>query len=60
MKVISPASLQSKAMDILRELEMTGEEVVVVENGQAVLKIISYRREWFDGEGEAQSRGAAA
>jgi antitoxin (DNA-binding transcriptional repressor) of toxin-antitoxin stability system len=50
MKVISERALKDRMSDYFRELEATGEELLVTKDGQLVLKIISYRR--YSGEAE--------
>ncbi len=45
MKVITEAALKDKLSECLREVENTGEELLVTNNGEMVLKVISYRRE---------------
>ena len=44
MKVISEKTLIDRMSDYFRELEATGEELLVTKDGQFVLKIISYHR----------------
>ena len=44
MKVISERALKDRMSDFLREVEATGEELLVTKDGQLVLKIISYHR----------------
>ena len=55
MKIVSPMSLTSKLSEILRELEATGEEVLVMDKGQLVLKIISYSRKRIEDDGDMQN-----
>jgi antitoxin (DNA-binding transcriptional repressor) of toxin-antitoxin stability system len=50
MKVISETALKDRMSDYFREVEATGEELLVTKDGQLVLKIISYHR--YSGEGE--------
>ncbi len=47
MKVISERALKERMSDYFREVEATGEELLVTKDGQLVLKIISYHR-YFD------------
>jgi antitoxin (DNA-binding transcriptional repressor) of toxin-antitoxin stability system len=44
MKVISETALKDRMSDYFREVEATGEELLVTKDGQLVLKIISYHR----------------
>jgi antitoxin (DNA-binding transcriptional repressor) of toxin-antitoxin stability system len=44
MKVISETALKDRMSDYFREVESTGEELLVTKDGQLVLKIISYHR----------------
>ena len=50
MKVITETALKEKLSEFLREVEATGEELLVTNDGETVLKVISYRREHTDGE----------
>jgi len=45
MKVVSEMTFKNKMTEIFRDIEATGEEYLVIENGQMVFKIISYKRE---------------
>jgi hypothetical protein len=45
MKTMSESAFVNRLAEIFRELEKTGEEVVVTENGEMVLKLLSYHRE---------------
>ncbi len=45
MKVITETALKDKLAECLREVETTGEELLVTSNGEMVLKVISYQRE---------------
>jgi len=45
MKTVSENILKTRMAELFREVEATGEEVLVTDNGEMVLKIISYRRE---------------
>lgn len=45
MKIVSENTLKNKMLEILREIETTGEEIWVMNDGQMVLKIISYKRD---------------
>ncbi len=44
MKVISERALKDRMSYYFRELEATGEALLVTKDGQLVLKIISYHR----------------
>ena len=44
MKIISERALKDRMSDYFREVEATGEELLVTKDGQLVLKIISYHR----------------
>lgn len=44
MKVVSDTMLKDRMTDYFREVEATGEELLVTKDGQLVLKIISYHR----------------
>jgi len=48
MKVVSEMTFKNKMAEMFRELEATGEELLITENGQMVLKIISYHRELIE------------
>ncbi len=50
MKVITEAALKEKLSEFLREVETTGEELLVTNDGETVLKVISYCREQTDDE----------
>jgi len=45
MKTVSEKTLKSRMSELFHEIEATGEELLVAENGEMVLKIISYRRD---------------
>jgi len=45
MKTMSESTFVSRLAEIFMDLEKTGEEVVVTENGEMVLKLVSYHRE---------------
>jgi len=45
MKIVSETMLKDSMSEYFREIEATGEEVLVTDHGEMVLKIISYRRE---------------
>jgi prevent-host-death family protein len=45
MKTVSENTLKSRMTELFREVEATGEALLVTNNGEMVLKIISYRRE---------------
>jgi antitoxin (DNA-binding transcriptional repressor) of toxin-antitoxin stability system len=54
MKVISETALKDRMSDYFREVEATGEELLVTKDGQLVLKIISYHR--YSGEAELRPK----
>jgi prevent-host-death family protein len=41
-KVVSKSSLKSRMLEYLREVEATGEELIVTSHGRPVLKIVPY------------------
>jgi prevent-host-death family protein len=51
MKTVTENALKDRMSDYLREVEATGEELMVTKDGQLVLKIISYNR--YSGELES-------
>lgn len=57
MKVISERALKDRMSDYFRELEATGEELLVTKDGQLVLKIISYHRHSGEVESHPNDRG---
>lgn len=44
MKPVSKSVLKSRMLEYFREVEATGEELIVTNNGQPVLRIVPYRR----------------
>jgi antitoxin (DNA-binding transcriptional repressor) of toxin-antitoxin stability system len=44
MKIISEHALKDRISDYFREVEATGEELLVTKDGQLILKILSYHR----------------
>ena len=50
MKIVSESVLKEKMSEHFRELENTGEELLVTNNGELVLKIISYHRDSVNSE----------
>ncbi len=52
MKMVTESALKDRMSDYFREVEATGEELMVTNDGQLVLKIISYHR--YFGESEAR------
>ena len=50
MKAISENTFKNKMTEIFLELEASGEEVLVMEDGQMLLKLISYRKESVNSE----------
>jgi antitoxin (DNA-binding transcriptional repressor) of toxin-antitoxin stability system len=45
MKTISKSKLKSQMLKIFREIEETGEEVIVTDHNQPVLKVVLYNNE---------------
>ncbi|HEX9944804.1 MAG TPA: type II toxin-antitoxin system Phd/YefM family antitoxin [Thermoanaerobaculia bacterium] len=41
-QVVSKASFQDRALEYLREVEATGEELIITDQGKPVLKLIRY------------------
>jgi len=60
MKIVSESTLKNKMAELFREVEATGEELVVTNNGETVLKIISYRREPGQIEPHIHEQGASS
>jgi antitoxin (DNA-binding transcriptional repressor) of toxin-antitoxin stability system len=54
MKVVSESTLRSRITELFREIEASGEELLVANNGELVLKIISYRREHVENNSYTQ------
>lgn len=50
MKTVPDNILKEKIVDYFREVEATGEELIVTHEGEMVMKIISYRRELSDND----------
>ncbi len=57
MKVISESALKDRMSDYFREVEATGEELLVTKDGQLILKIISYHRYFGEEEMQPKERG---
>ncbi len=53
MKIVSESTLKNRMTELFREVETTGEELLVTDNGEIVLKIISYHREQVTSESYA-------
>ncbi len=60
MKMISESALKARISECLREVEATGEELLVTNNGEMVLKIISYRRETRKNESKINEHGSSS
>ena len=45
LKTVSKSKLKAKALEYFREVERTGEELVVTDRGRPVLKIVPYREQ---------------
>lgn len=54
MKVVSEHILKNRITELFREIEASGEELLVANNGEIVLRIISYRREYAECEQQSQ------
>ncbi len=52
MKIISERAMKDRMSDYFREVEATGEELLVTKDGQLVLKIISYHRYYDEVESQ--------
>ncbi|MCX7113814.1 MAG: hypothetical protein NTX45_27810 [Proteobacteria bacterium] len=52
MKTISENTFKDKIFAIFSELESSGEEVLVMADGQMALKLISYHKELVNDDGE--------
>jgi len=57
MKVVSESTLKDRMSDYFREVEATGEELLVTKDGQLVLKIISYHRYFGEVELHSEDHG---
>ena len=57
MKIISESTLKDSMSDYFREVEATGEELLVTKDGQLVLKIISYHRYFGEVELHSEDHG---
>ncbi|MFO1434667.1 MAG: type II toxin-antitoxin system prevent-host-death family antitoxin [Candidatus Competibacteraceae bacterium] len=57
MKTASKSVLKAKMLAYFREVETTGEPLLVTSNGQPVLKVVPYRRELIVDEVFADVRG---
>jgi antitoxin (DNA-binding transcriptional repressor) of toxin-antitoxin stability system len=57
MKVISESALKDRISYYFREVEATGEELMVTKDGQLVLKIISYHRDFGEVEMPTEDHG---
>jgi len=57
MKIISESTLKDSMSDYFREVEATGEELLVTKDGQLVLKIISYHRYFGEAELHSEDHG---
>ncbi len=57
MKIISERALKDRISEYFREVEATGEELLVTKDGQLVLKIISYHRYSGETESHTNDRG---
>ena len=57
MKIVSENVLKERMLDYFREVEATGEELLVTKDGEMVLKIISYQRELGTTDSNANEHG---
>ena len=57
MKVVSKSTLKAKMLEYFREVEASGEELIVTSNGQPVLKVMPYRQKLTVDEAFADLRG---
>lgn len=57
MKTVSKSVLKAKMLEYFREVETTGETLLVTSNGQPVLKVTPYWRELTVDEAFADVRG---
>ena len=57
MKVVSKSTLKAKMLEYFREVEASGEELIVTSNGQPVLKVTPYRQQLTVDEAFADVRG---
>jgi len=60
MKIVTANILKSRMAELFREIEATGEEVLVTHNGEIVMKIISYHRELGGIESRANEQGSSS
>jgi hypothetical protein len=57
MKIISESALKDRMSDYFRELEATGDELLVTKDGKLILKIISYHRYYDEVELHPEHHG---
>ena len=57
MKMVTESALKDRMSDYFREVEATGEELMVTNDGQLVLKIISYHRYFGEAEARREDQG---
>ncbi len=57
MKQVSKGALKAKMLEYFREVERTGEELVVTDNSRPVLKVVPIRRRRSAAEVFADVRG---
>lgn len=60
MKVVSKSVLKARMLEYFRDIEASGEELIVTSNGQPVLKVVPYHREMTVDEAFADVRGKIA
>lgn len=57
MKSISKSQLKPKLLEYFRQVELTGEELVVTDRGRPVVKIVPFERRLTIGEVQARLAG---
>jgi len=60
MKTVSENTLKTRMDEVFKEIEATGEEVLVTHQGEMVMKIISYHRESADKDSKGKDRGSSS
>ena len=57
MKVVSKGALKARMLEYFRDVEASGEELIVTSHGQPVLKVSPYRQERTVDQAFADVRG---
>ena len=57
MKIVSKGVLKARMLEYFRDIEASGEELIVTSNGQPVLKVVPYRQELTVDQAFADVRG---